>query len=77
MDMCGRVLGGVCGDGDLAGDMLYRELCRLAAEKLAQLSLTQYKAVINTLAKLYHRYCKNSQPELTKPLNELMLRLSN
>lgn len=28
------------------------------------------------LGKLYHSYCKNTQPQLIKPINQMMMKLS-
>lgn len=62
--MCRKVLEAMAGDGDgeAVGDLLYRELCRQAGDRLGELAVSHYKAVINALGKLYHQYCKNTQP---------------
>lgn len=60
--MCSKVLSKLASGINIAGDILYRELCRQAIDKLVELTAHHYKAVINMLGKLYHNYCKNMQP---------------
>lgn len=76
METCYQILSKVLSDQGASGDMLYRELCRQVADQLSQFSKTNYKGVMKMLGKLYHEYSKNQNPELTRFLNEMMLKIS-
>lgn len=76
IEMYYDILSRVVTDEEAAGDLLFRELCRQVIEKIAIMAKVNYKAVVNMLSRLYQFYNKNQNPELTKQINELMLKLS-
>ena len=76
IDVFYNVLTKLASDPEAAADLLFRELCRQIIEKLADMAQDNYKSVVNMLSRLYTFYLKNKNPESTKQLNEMMIRLS-